>query len=448
MIKTRFAPSPTGLLHLGNLYVAFISWLHARRNNGVFIVRIDDTDKNRSRGSFDRHILEDLRWVGLDWDQCLYQSGRLQTYRISVQELVRSQRIYPCYETEEELIIKKNELIKRGLPPIYDRASLRLSINEKEKLKSIGVKPYWRFKLKEKLISWKDQVRGIITFDSRKLNDPVVIRSNGILTYNLASVIDDIHCNVTDIIRGEDHISNSAIHMQIFEALYAKIPRFTHISLIKNNNIKFSKRSASGSMYNLKQNNILPATVLNYFFKKAFSYPLSILYNRKSFIQQFSLKNITRAPILYEEKELLVLNKKIFQIMTFKRIAQFLMLNNKNVITENFWLCMKNNLQVLQEVSGWWDICNKNVITKVNNLVLCNVALMTMPSGQLDVFLSNKWLENIKKYICNKKQKFFSALRLVITGRKNGPELTNILPHINKSLLYERLSNQKINNNQ
>ena len=223
-IITRFAPSPTGFLHVGNLRTALITWLYAKSNNGKFLLRIDDTDIKRSKNEYICYIKEDLKWVGIDWDICFQQSDRIAKFKNAKNNLIKAGRLYPCYETEEELALKKKSLLSRNLPPIYDRASLKLTAEQKIDLEAKGIKPYWRFLLNNEDISWDDKVRGNLHFNPKNLSDPVLIRTDGTLTYSLASVVDDIEYGITDIIRGEDHISNSAIHIQLFKALSSEPP--------------------------------------------------------------------------------------------------------------------------------------------------------------------------------------------------------------------------------
>ena len=266
-IATRFAPSPTGFLHVGNLRTALIAWLYAKANAGKFILRIDDTDIHRSKEMYIDALKEDLKWIGIDWDICFRQSDRLNKYQEVKQKLIDSGRLYACYETEEELAVKKKSLLSRNLPPIYDRSSLKLTLDEKKELEAKGVQPYWRFLLNEEEISWDDKIRGQLRFEAKNLSDPVLVRNDGTLTYSLASVVDDIEYAITDIIRGEDHISNSAIHVQLFRALSAKPPSFSHISLLTTKDKKLSKRTGDFSLKELREKGILPSSIAVFFSK-------------------------------------------------------------------------------------------------------------------------------------------------------------------------------------
>ena len=230
-VLTRFAPSPTGNLHIGNARSALLNWIFAKKNNGDFILRIDDTDIERSKDSYIELIKKDLQWLNLSWSKTFKQSERKKIYNKRIEELKNNGRLYPCFESQEELLLKRKSLLSSGKPPIYDRSSLKLSEKEKENYLAKGTKPHWRFFINEKKIYWNDLIRGEVSFESENLSDPILIREDGSLLYHLPSVIDDISENITHIIRGEDHISNTAFHIQIFEALKSNSPTFGHHSL-------------------------------------------------------------------------------------------------------------------------------------------------------------------------------------------------------------------------
>jgi glutamyl-tRNA synthetase len=440
MIKTRFAPSPTGLLHIGNLRIALVSWFYARSQNGKFILRIDNTDQERSKDEYIKKIEEALNWLGLNWDESFEQLDRMPNYNAAKEKLIATGRLYPCYETETELDIKKKELIKQGLPPIYDRAALNLSENGQKKLAESGVRPHWRFLLKDELISWEDKVRGNIKFEAKKLSDPVLIRENGTLTYSLASVVDDIDYNITDIIRGEDHITNSALHIQLFQALDAKAPNFSHISLTKAKDMKLSKRFSSGSLSDLRKKDILPQTILNYLAKKGSSDPLNSLKDIQELIEEFSLKKLSKSPIIYDEKDLHKLNEKAIHTASFKLIKPILDSHKDHAITEEFWLSVRDNLSSIKEVFDWWDICTKNIPTKITNHELIKIAAQTIPTEDFGPDSWSRWINNIKNQTHLRGKDLFIPLRLAITGKKHGPELAKILPYISKKLLFSRFS--------
>jgi len=438
MIITRFAPSPTGLLHIGNLRIALVSWLYARSQNGKFILRIDNTDQERSKKEFTKQIKEDLNWLGLNWDQSFQQLDQIKNYTVAKEKLISTGRLYPCYETEIELEVKKKELIKQSLPPIYDRAALKLSDTKKRLFRESGIQPHWRFLLKDESISWKDKIRGTIKYDSKKLSDPILIRRDGTLTYSLASVVDDIEYNITDIIRGEDHITNSALHIQLFQALGFKAPKFSHISLTKTKDRKLSKRFSGGSLSDLRKQDIMPKTILNYLAKKGSSHPLNTLKEIQDLIEEFSLKKLSKSPIIYNEKDLHDLNEKVIHAAPFEIIEPILRNYKNHNITEEFWLSIRGNLCNIKEIFNWWDICTKKISTKISNHELMMIAAKTIPEEVLCPDSWDKWISNIKRHTNLRGKELFIPLRMAITGKDQGPELAKILPYINKDLLLSR----------
>jgi glutamyl-tRNA synthetase len=254
MLRSRFAPSPTGLLHIGNARSAVLNWAYIKNKGGEFILRIDDTDRERSKKKYEDDIKDDLLWLGLSWDKTFNQSDRENIYIKKIQELKNKKKIYPCFETPEELSLKKKSQLTSGKPPIYDRSSLKLSDQEVEQLLKLGKKPHWRFKLDDGKIQWNDIIKGNIVFESKNLSDPVLIREDGSFLYHLPSVVDDIEEKITNIIRGEDHITNTAFHIQIFEALGAKVPLFGHHAFLTDSEGKgFGKRLGSLSIKKMKE---------------------------------------------------------------------------------------------------------------------------------------------------------------------------------------------------
>ena len=268
-IITRFAPSPTGFLHVGNSRTALINWLYARKNHGKFILRIDDTDLTRSTEEYKNAIIRDLKWLGLEWDESFNQNSRLDYYKKAKKILLESGRLYACYETQEELAIKRKLQLSRGLPPIYDRASLKLTKEQIDNYEQSGRKPHYRFLIQDSEIKWQDMVKGVISYQGSNLSDPIIIRADGTMTYMLCSTIDDIDYEISHIIRGEDHVSNTAIQIQMFEAFGAEIPLFGHLSLVKTKDDKISKREGGFEISALRDKENLEAMAINSFFSKS-----------------------------------------------------------------------------------------------------------------------------------------------------------------------------------
>ncbi len=339
-IKIRFAPSPTGKLHVGNVRTAIIVWLSARKLGGTFMLRLDDTDEERSTEEYADAIMRDLKWLGMEWDEFARQRDRMDRYDECIQELKESGRLYPCYETSEELALKRKSLLSRGLPPIYDRAALELSDEQKEKYEAEGRKPHWRFLLKHNPIEWNDLIRGAVKFEGKDLADPVLIREDGRPLYHLCSVIDDIDFNITHIIRGEDHVTNSAAHVQMFEALGAKPPAMAHLSLISDaEGGKLSKRIGSLGIETLRDEEKLhPMAILSYLAYLGTSLPIEATKDRADLIEKFDFNNFSRSTPKFDIEELFRLNTKLLHETSLKRLSRSL---------------KKWELKILMKISGW-----------------------------------------------------------------------------------------------
>ncbi|MFQ3307246.1 MAG: glutamyl-tRNA synthetase [Candidatus Midichloriaceae bacterium] len=441
---TRFAPSPTGLLHVGNLRTALIAWLYAKSVNGKFILRIDDTDLKRCKQEYIDAIKEDLSWIGIDWDLSFHQHSRLSIYEEAKDRLIKSGRLYPCYETEEELALKKKSLLSRKLPPIYDRSSLKLTLKDREELEGRGIRPHWRFLLQKGDISWDDKVRGKLKFATKNLTDPVLIRNNGTLTYSLASVVDDIEYKITDIIRGEDHISNSAIHVQIFEALGAKVPNFSHISLMNTKDKVISKRDGGFDIKNLRENGILPISIINFLSKIGSSENININKRLTDLIKEFNFSKLSKSSVQYNYRDLDIFNKKVIHSLSFAEMKNFIQhLDVCDKIDEKFWISIKNNIDKLSDLDEWWEICKEDIEVKNLDQELIDIAYAQFPDGEITSDTWMLWIDNIKKHTEKRGAKLFLPLRICITGKKNGPELKNILPLIDKAILFDRLKVKK-----
>ena len=439
-VITRFAPSPTGFLHVGNLRTALITWLYAKSNNGKFLLRIDNTDTKRSKDVYIRAIKEDLKWIGIDWDICFQQSDRIAKYENAKNNLIKSGRLYACYETEEELALKKKSLLSRNLPPIYDRASLKLTDEQKIDLESKGIKPYWRFLLNNEDISWNDKVRGNLHFDPKNLSDPVLIRTDGSLTYSLASVVDDIDYGITDIIRGEDHISNSAIHIQLFKALSSEPPNFSHISLMTTKDKKLSKREGDFSIKELRKNGILPSTIATFFAKIGSSENIKIGKNIKNLINEFSFGKLSKSTVQYDYTELLTFNTKVIHSLSFDEIKNYLKSLNLDDIDEEFWLSIRPNINAFKDIEFWHKICKKDIHTEIVNKELISLAKDLLPNTEFDSNTWNTWIDSIKKHTKLRGKELFMPIRLALTGKETGPELKDLLPLIGRNLVIRRLS--------
>ena len=440
-VITRFAPSPTGFLHVGNLRTALVTWLYARSHSGQFILRIDDTDYQRSNDKYITSLKNDLNLIGINWDVYFRQSNRMHIYEKAKMKLIDTGRLYPCYETKEELVIKKKILLSKKLPPIYDRASLYLNLDKKKELECKGIKPYWRFLLKGERISWNDEMKGKLQFETKNLSDPIVVRSDGTLTYSLASIVDDIEYGITHIIRGEDHTSNSAIHIQLFQALSTKNPVFCHIPLLTTQDKKLSKRNNDFNIRELIKRGIIPKTISIFLSKIGSSHSIIPNDNISNLIKDFSLKKLSKSTVQYSYKELETCNTKVLHSMEFiemKNIFNSLSLNN---INENFWLSIRCNIHVIEDIKYWYQVCHEDIKTIVVNPHLIAIARNMLPSEKFSDSTWNKWISLIKQHTGLKGQNLFMPLRLALTGKRDGPDLSKILPLINEQLIIKRLDN-------
>ncbi len=439
-IITRFAPSPTGFLHVGNMRTAIINWLYAKKHNGKFILRIDDTDKARSKNEYKEAIIEDLKWLGLNWDEIFYQSNRLAKYEKAKKALISSGRLYACYETSEELEVKRKLQLSRGMPPIYDRAGLKLNTEQQKNYENNGRRAHYRFLVEDKTISWHDKIKGRISYQGNNLSDPVIIRADGSMTYMLCSTVDDIEYQITDIIRGEDHVSNTAIQAQMFEALGARSPNFAHLSLVKSKDDKISKRVGGFEIRSLRVEHDLEAMAINSFFTFLGS-TNKLLPCRKmeDLIKHFELTAYSKSPTTYMSEELELLNHKLVINFEYSDVQGRLKSMGLADLDENFWLAVRPNLRKLSDIMDWWNLCKNH--NKIDNLDydLLSIAAKTLPE-KIDENSWSDWTKQISKESGKKGKELFMPLRLALTGLKSGPELKNLLPLLEREEILKRLA--------
>jgi glutamyl-tRNA synthetase len=429
---TRFAPSPTGYLHVGNVRTCLINWLHARANNGKFILRIDDTDKERSKQEYTDAIKRDLEWLGLTWDAIYHQSERVDLYEEAKKKYIDSGRLYPCNESAEELDVKKKTLLSRNLPPIYDRSALKLTAEEKAQMKN----PHYRFFISDNQINWEDGIRGHMHFDPKNISDPILIRGDGSMTYAIASVVDDIDLKISDIIRGEDHISNSAVHIQMFEALGAIPPKFAHLSLLKTKEGEISKRLGGFDIASLREAGIHPLAVLSFLAKLGSSDPLEYRLSHQELISEFALKKYGKAPANYDVVELQRINTKLVHHMPFEMAKPYFDIQQ---IDESFWNSVKLNLNTVKEIDVWWKICKENFTPIITDAEFTKTASTLLPSGNWDNDTWNTWVQAIKTATGKSGKDLFMPIRLALTGMDNGPELKTLLPILGREKTVARL---------
>ena len=440
-VRVRFAPSPTGYLHIGNARACLINYLFALKHQGDLILRIDDTDKERSLKEYEDAIFKDLEWLGISWSKTFRQSERFDRYNAVIEELKKLGHLYPCFETPEELDFKRKRQLARKEPPIYDRASLSLTIEQKEAYIKEGRTPHWRFKLKDGQISWKDLVRGDVHFQASTLSDPVLIRGDGVLLYSLASVIDDVDTNITHIIRGEDHVTNTATQIQIFEALGYDVSKltFAHTTLLTDASGQgFSKRLGSLSLGNLRSDGINPMAINSLLARLGTSLPVEPLFSLKELSDGFDLSTFSRTPPKFDVKELELLNQKMLHLLSFEDVKEQL----PSWCTKELWDVLKSDLHHLQDINAWENIVcgelQEFIFTEDQKTYLAE-ALIFLPKSPWDNTTWKNWTDAIKASTGKKGRELFMPLRLALTGREHGPEMKELLVFIGYEKVLKRL---------
>lgn len=441
-VKVRFAPSPTGHLHVGNCRTALINWLFARAQNGTFLLRIDDTDPERSTSAYETAIREDLAWLGLTHDEEARQSNRLDVYAAAAEKLKAMGRLYPCYETPEELTFKRKLQRGQGRPPLYDRAALSLTAEEIAAHEAAGRKPHWRFKLDDTVVEWQDLVRGPVRFEGAHMSDPVLIREDGRPIYTLASVVDDIDMHITHIVRGEDHVANTAVQCQLINALGHDYKAFTfaHLSLLTGKEGEgLSKRLGSLSIGELRENNILPMAINSLLGRLGTSLPVEAFAEMAPLIDHFSFDHFSRATPKFSEEELSQLNTQLLHKLPFDKIAdQAAALVPE--ITESFWVNVQRNLTDLGDLKNWWTICRGEITPVLDpaDKDFIDGLYHDLKATAADVDLGD-WFKGARKDSSRKGKQFFMPFRLALTGQSHGPELPKILHLMGRDKALMRL---------
>ncbi len=439
-VKVRFAPSPTGRLHIGNIRPAVFNWLFARREHGVFVLRFDDTDLERSREEYVAGIRDDLTWLGLTWDEEFRQSARIGFYEETASKLRQAGRLYACYETAEELERRRKRQMARGLPPVYDRAALKLTEEETRAFEEEGRKPHWRFLLEQRPTAWEDLIRGPQEIDAASVSDPVLIREDGTPLYTFTSVADDADTGITHIIRGEDHVTNTAVQIQIFEALGAKAPVFAHHNLLVGaQGEALSKRLGSLSIQGLREEGFEPLAVITHASVIGTSEALHPQQSLEALAHLFSFSKISRAPARFDPEELKGLNAKLLHTTPYEAVAD--RLDARGIDGgEAFWLAVRANLEVFADVDQWWTVVRGPVIPVVEDAAFLDRALAHLPPEPWDTGTWRSWTEAVKQATGAKGRALYHPLRLALTGLDRGPELKDLLPLIGYEKAAARLS--------
>lgn len=444
-VRVRFAPSPTGYIHAGNVRAAVVTWLFAQKNAGHFLLRIDDTDLERSKKEYEEDIEKSLTWLGLKWDEKARQRDRMNRYSDVIETLKSAGRLYACYETPEELALKRKTQLSQGLPPIYDRAALKLSPEQIEKFKAEGRAPHWRFKLKDGIIEWHDLIRGPVKFDTKDMSDPVLIREDGSPLYHLCSVIDDIDHGITHVIRGEDHVSNTAMHIQMFQAIGATPPQFAHMPMIMDaEGGKLSKRLGSLSVRDLRETEGLePMAIISFLALLGSSESIEPFTTVEALLEKFDISKFSKGAPKFDLEEMIRLNAKVIHQLDFTAVQSRLSELGMNGVDETFWLAVRPNLTRLSDVKEWWQVANGPVTPQIDDADFIKAATAVLPPAPWTATTWKDWTDAVKAATGRKGKDLFMPLRRAITGMDHGPELAVLLPLIGPDKVLSRLSGQR-----
>ena len=439
----RFAPSPTGRIHIGNTRPALLNYLFTKAHAGRFVLRFDDTDTERSRVEFAESIADDLDWLGVVPDLVVRQSDRTALYAAATERLKQTGRLYPAYETADELDRRRKRLQARGLPPVYDRAALALSPEVQARYEAEGRRPHWRFKLDQKAVAWHDLVRGESHIDCASLSDPVLIREDGTYLYTLPSVVDDMDLGITHVIRGEDHVTNTAVQIQIFRALGQEVPpAFGHHNLLVTSSGEgLSKRSGALSIAALRQDGIEALAVAAMAVLTGSASAIRPVASLQELEAEVDLGRLSRTPARFDEAELRTLSAKTLHGLSFAtvqtRLADAGIAGPK---AEPFWMAVRGNLSRFDDVAAWWGVVEDRVAPVIEDQAFLEQALALLPPAPWTLETWTVWTDALKASSGRKGRGLFHPLRLALTGRETGPDLKHLLPLIGRATASARLA--------
>ena len=435
MKTTRFAPSPTGYIHVGNLRTALFNYLIARKSGGEFILRLDDTDPVRSTEEYADAIKEDLTWLGLHWDRVEKQSDRINNYKASAELLRNSGRLYECFETPVELDLKRKKQLNMGKPPVYDRSALSMSKMEIQELR-LNRESHWRFKLDLERINWRDGILGDLSIDAASVSDPVLIRGDGQFLYTLASVCDDVDFGITNVVRGSDHVTNTATQIQIIEALDGNVPDFSHHSLLTGpKGEPLSKRLGTLSLRDLRANGLEPMAILSYMSRLGSSEPMELFDNINDLAENFDISNFGAQPTKFDLTDISPLTKKYISGLDVSDVFESLKASGvPSDIAPNFWSIVRENISTRAEIKHWWSICSEGVTPVIDkeDIEFINIAKSLLPVGNFDENTWKNWTSEIKEATGRKGKTLFMPLRKALTGMEHGPDMSRLLPLLQK----------------
>ncbi|MEP5633496.1 MAG: glutamate--tRNA ligase [Tateyamaria sp.] len=432
MTTTRFAPSPTGYIHVGNLRTALMNYLIARKAGGTFVLRIDDTDASRSKESYVDAIKADLEWLGLHWDKVERQSERLDLYSDAAEKLRANGRFYEAFETPIELDLKRKKQLNMGKPPVYDRAALALSEAEKDALRADRGTGVWRFKLDQQRIEWTDGILGDISIDAASVSDPVLIRQDGQVLYTIASVVDDMGMGVTDVVRGSDHVTNTATQIQIIEALGGTAPRFAHHSLLTGpQGEALSKRLGTLALRDLRESGVEPMALLSMMARLGSSDPIEVRNDMAALIEGFEVSRFGTAPTKFDAADLYPLTGRYLQSLPLEAVADRIeALGVPRDKADAFWTVTRDNIETLKDLDAWWALCRDGAdpVIEDEDREFVAQAMTMLPEAPFDADTWSAWTGSVKAATGRKGRGLFMPLRKALTGQAHGPDMGALLP--------------------
>ena len=428
MTITRFAPSPTGYIHVGNLRTALMNYLIARKAGGTFILRIDDTDPVRSEQKYVDGIRQDLEWLGLHWDKVERQSDRLDRYADAAEKLRSIDRFYEAFETPTELDLKRKKQLNMGKPPVYDRAALNLSAEERDTLRAERGDGVWRFRLDQERINWKDGILGDISIDAASVSDPVLIRGDGQVLYTIASVVDDTDMGVTNVVRGSDHVTNTATQIQIMKALGMTPPSFAHHSLLTGpQGEALSKRLGTLALRDLREQGVQPMALLSMMARLGSSDPMELRSEMSELIDGFEVSSFGTAPTKFDVSDLFPLTANVLQVKPLADVAdQIADLGVPADLAETFWTVTRDNITTLKDLAAWWTLFSEGADPVIDDedAEFVAQAMAMLPEGPFDDTTWKTWTGAVKEATGRKGKGLFMPLRKALTGQSHGPDMS------------------------